>query len=413
MKNHCLHTHRIMAPYLAIIVLLLLLALIMLAVRYGNAFGIVLPQTFGVTFFCWLLVIVLAVMCIFVFCRMINKYKRAGFEKERRNLIKKNTQKEMDLLRGLHITVIGGGTGLSTILRGLKQISSHISAVVTVTDDGGSSGRLLDENMVIPPGDIRNCLVALSPREGIMEKLFNYRFDSPEELKGHSLGNLMIRGLADITGDTAAAVQDIGRILNIRGSVIPVTLDDVTLGAVMEDGESLLGETTIVDDPRRIKKMFLTPRNTLVNADAITAIMDADVVLLGPGSLYTSVIPNLLVPGIVEALLQTKAPVWYVSNLMTQRGETEAYNLSDHIEAIVSLGVENFLDGVIINTEKVTSSVLTTYKKGGLSQVENDMKAVKKYGLHVAALPLANEDGFVKHDAEVLAEFIASGKFLR
>ena len=308
-------------------------------------------------------------------------------------------------------TAVGGGTGLSTILRGLKEISSHINAVVTVTDDGGSSGRLLEGNTTVPPGDIRNCLVALSPREGIMESMFNYRFENPEELRGHSLGNLMIAGLSDLTGDTALAIRDIGRILNIRGNVIPVTLDDVTLGAEMSDGEIVMGETALVHDARSIRQVFLRPHNAIVNADAVDAIINADVVLLGPGSLYTSILPNLLVPGIVDALMQTSAPVWYVANIMTQRGETEGYDLSDHIEAIMKLAPKPFLTGVIVNTKKIDGMPVGAFRKGGLSQVENDVAAIKKYGLRVVGLPLAKDGDHMKHDASVLADFIASGRF--
>ncbi|MGI5874210.1 MAG: gluconeogenesis factor YvcK family protein [Bacillota bacterium] len=340
-----------------------------------------------------------------------NRYRRLRRLLRRRAAVRSKSDQVRRLDQGFYITAIGGGTGLSTILRGLKEISSHVSAIVTVTDDGGSSGRLLESGNGVPPGDIRNCLVALSPREGIMEDLFNYRFSQPEELRGHSLGNLMIAGLTDITGDTATAVRDIGRVLNIRGKVIPVTLDDVTLGAEMDDGETVCGETTIVADRRGIRRVFLTPPDSLVNADAIDAITGADVILLGPGSLYTSILPNLLVPGVIDALVHTRAPVWYVANIMTQRGETEGYNLSDHIDAIVGLSEEPFLTGVIVNTLKVTRTTAATYRKGGLSQVETELKAVKKYNLRVVGLPLAIEDGFVKHDADVLAQFIAAGRF--
>jgi len=270
---------------------------------------------------------------------------------------------------------------------------------------------LLEGNTTVPPGDIRNCLVALSPREGIMESMFNYRFENPEELRGHSLGNLMIAGLSDLTGDTATAIRDIGRILNIRGNVIPVTLDDVTLGAEMSDGDVVMGETALVHDSRSIRQVFLSPRNAIVNADAVDAIINADVVLLGPGSLYTSVIPNLLVPGIVDALTQTTAPVWYVANIMTQRGETEGYDLSDHIEAIMALASRPFLTGVIVNTKRIEGMPVGAFRKGGLSQVKNDVEAIKKYGLRVVGLPLAKDGDSMKHDAAVLADFIASGRF--
>ena len=397
-------------PYIAAAVFLCLIGIGLLAARFGTVFVSAAAEN---TFAAVLIVIGAASLLGIAFWLLLlglGQYRRSKRLARRRDAARSRRER-INADSGLYITAIGGGTGLSTILRGLKEISSHISAVVAVTDDGGSSGRLLEGNTVVPPGDIRNCLVALSPREGIMEAMFNYRFENPAELRGHSLGNLMIAGLSDLTGDTATAVRDIGRILNIRGNVIPVTLDDVELGAKMSDGNEVYGETTIVRDPRCIRQVFLRPRGARVNADAVDAIIDADVVLLGPGSLYTSILPNLLVPGIVEALVRTKAPVWYVANIMTQRGETEGYNLSDHIEAIVGLSERPFLNGVIVNTKKVGVSSADTYRKGGLSQVENDMAAVKKYGLRVVGLPLAREDGFVKHDASILADFIASGKF--
>ena len=397
-------------PSFVAAVFLCLAGLGLLAVRFGKVFASGEAENAFGTFLLVFGAAALLAIGFWLFLLGIDQYRRFRRLARRRDAARSRRER-MNADSGLYITAIGGGTGLSTILRGLKEISGHISAVVAVTDDGGSSGRLLEGNTVVPPGDIRNCLVALSPREGIMESMFNYRFENPEELRGHSLGNLMIAGLSDLTGDTATAVRDIGRILNIRGNVIPVTLDDVELGAKMSDGNEVYGETTIVRDPRCIREVFLRPRGARVNADAVDAIIDADVVLLGPGSLYTSILPNLLVPGIVEALVRTKAPVWYVANIMTQRGETEGYNLSDHIEAIVGLSERPFLTGVIVNTKKVGLSSADTYRKGGISQVENDMAAVRKYGLRVVGLPLAREDGFVKHDASILADFIASGKF--
>lgn len=393
-------------PYAAAAVVFCLAGIGLLSLRFGWFGGTTLVGNVLHSFF-----LIFGALALMGFGGWLFSLSLMRYRQSRRRAIRRAKRRVSSRENSLHITAIGGGTGLSTILRGLKEISSNINAIVAVTDDGGSSGRLLEGNTVVPPGDIRNCLVALSPREGIMEAMFNYRFEEPIELRGHSLGNLMIAGLSDLTGDAATAVRDIGRILNIRGNVIPVTLDDVELGAEMSDGETVYGETTIVNDHRSIRRVFLRPRNALVNADAVNAIIDADVVLLGPGSLYTSILPNLIVPGIVDALTQTKAPVWYVANIMTQRGETESYNLSDHIEAIAGLSARPFLTGVIVNTKRVGIASADTYRKGGLSEVENDMAAVKKYGLRVVGLPLAKNDGYIKHDASVLADFIASGKF--
>ncbi len=291
-------------PYWVAAVFLIALGLFMLAMKYLRCFGLVFSDSAFSSLVVWVCALLLFLIGVGLLYAAKDKYRRMMNIARRRAAFRDKASKEAKLEYGLKITAIGGGTGLSTILRGLKQVTHRISAIVTVTDDGGSSGRLLEGNMVLPPGDIRNCLVALSPREGIMEKLFNYRFESPAELKGHSLGNLLISGLTDINGDAASAVRDIGRVLNIRGKVIPVTLDDVILGAVMDDETELFGETTIVQDWRKINEVFLKPRNVLVNAEAIDAIMDADLILLGPGSLYTSIIPNLLVPGIIDALVE-------------------------------------------------------------------------------------------------------------
>lgn len=398
-------------PYLVAAVFLMALALFLLVMKYRRSFGLVFSDTAIFTLAIWICVILLFLIGVGLLYAAKDKYRRMMNIARRRAAFRDKSNKEAKLEYGLKITAIGGGTGLSTILRGLKQVTHRISAIVTVTDDGGSSGRLLEGNMLLPPGDIRNCLVALSPREGIMEKLFNYRFESPAELKGHSLGNLLISGLTDINGDAASAVRDIGRVLNIRGKVIPVTLDHVILGAMMDDETELFGETTVVNDQRRIQEVFLQPRNVLVNAEAIDAIIDADVILLGPGSLYTSIIPNLLVPGIIDALIQSPAPVYYIANIMTQKGETEGYNLSDHVEAIVSLSEERFLDGVIVNTASLSPEMAESYEKNGLAVVENDIAAVKKRKLRIIGLPLVKEEGFVKHDADELAAFLAKGRF--
>lgn len=409
MSSNPMRYSRAWVPHAVAAIFLIVVGICLLAMRYGAFFRVQLSMGGLGTFMLWIGVLALFVIAVWLLLYARDTYFRMRRLERRRASHRARFGANSD--SGLYITAIGGGTGLSTILRGLKEISSHINAVVTVTDDGGSSGRLLEGNTTVPPGDIRNCLVALSPREGIMESMFNYRFENPEELRGHSLGNLMIAGLSDLTGDTALAIRDIGRILNIRGNVIPVTLDDVTLGAEMSDGEIVMGETALVHDARSIRQVFLQPHNAIVNADAVDAIINADVVLLGPGSLYTSILPNLLVPGIVDALMQTSAPVWYVANIMTQRGETEGYDLSDHIEAIMNLSPKPFLTGVIVNTKKIDGMPVGAFRKGGLSQVENDVAAIKKYGLRVVGLPLAKDGDNMKHDASVLADFIASGRF--
>ncbi|HIZ77183.1 MAG TPA: uridine diphosphate-N-acetylglucosamine-binding protein YvcK [Firmicutes bacterium] len=359
----------------------------------------------------WGFFLILIVLGIAFLWLARDRYRRMMGLLRRRRILAERTAKETEIRNGVRVAAIGGGTGLSTILRGLKTVTYNASAIVTVTDDGGSSGRIIEGSDALPPGDIRNCLVALSAREGTLEQLFNYRMENPAELKGHCLGNILISGLAEMKGDMAAAVWETGRILNIRGKVIPVTMDKVTLCAEMEDGSQLKGETTLVGDHRAIRAVFLEPSDVAVNRDAIDAIMEAEIVLLGPGSLYTSILPNLLVPGIVDALKTTAAPVYYVANMMQQAGETEGYDLSDHIEAITAVSDTPFLRGVIVNTAEISDEMLEKYAQMGLEPVVNDMIAVKKYRLKVVGLPLVKEEKIVKHDAEVLAKFIARGRY--
>lgn len=307
---------------------------------------------------------------------------------------------------GPRVAIIGGGTGLSVILRGLKKITNHSTAIVTVTDDGGSSGRLLQGGITVPPGDIRNCLVALSPREGVLEELFNYRFKQPPELQGHCLGNLLITSLMDLRGDMPGAIRAIAGILNIRGHVYPVTMDQVSLCAVMKDGALVRGETAIVADPRSIGEVFLEPKRCRVNPEAVAAITGADLVLLGPGSLYSSVVPNLLVPGIINALLRTPAPVYYIANIMTQPGETDGYKLSDHVRAVSRLSPKRFLDGIILNNKRISAESVRKYGDKGAKPVVNDVSAIRKLHMKVIELPLAKEGDFVQHDADILAEYL-------
>lgn len=386
---------------------------------YNASIRALMPASFFQFVNNWIFSLILLVLGIMLLIHARHRYRRIlGLTRRRQSLAAAAAKKAQDIAweNGRKIVAIGGGTGLAAILRGLKQVTRHCTAVVTVTDDGGSSGRLVnDSDYALPPGDVRNCLAALSPREGTLEKLFNFRFEKPSELKGHCLGNLLLSGLAEIDGDLAKAVQDLSRIFNIQGRVLPVTVEKVTLGAVMEDNHVLWGETTIVNDRRTIKEVFLEPWHVAANEDAIDSIMAADIILLGPGSLYTSIIPNLLVPGITEALHQTPALVYYVANIMTQRGETDGYNLSAHIEAIVNLSPLPFLDGVIVNNKTVSEEMLAKYAEEGAQVVENDLVAVKRLRLKVIALPLAREGAYINHDGDALASFLTAhdGQTLR
>ena len=218
------------------------------------------------------------------------------------------------------IVVIGGGTGLSVMLKGLKKYTSNLTAVVTVTDDGGSSGRLRSELGVLPPGDIRNCLVALAETETLMDKVFQHRFNAGDGLQGHNLGNLLLVALTDIAGDFVSAIREVSKVLKVRGQVLPATLEYVTLGATMRDGTTVIGETSIRRHDQKIERVFLVPEQCMPVPETLEAIWQADAIILGPGSLYTSIIPNLLVHGVVSAIEQSNAVTCYVSNIMTEKG---------------------------------------------------------------------------------------------
>ena len=236
--------------------------------------------------------------------------------------------------KGPRIAAIGGGTGLSTFLRGIKERTSNVTGVVTVSDDGGSSGRLRHELGILPPGDIRNCIVALAEAEPLMKELFEYRFTEGNGLAGHSFGNLFIAAMSGVTGNFEQAVSESSRVLKVTGRIVPSTLVDVRLTADMADGTVVLGETNIAASPKRIMDVQVSPANPKAFGAAKDAIRDAELTVIGPGSLYTSLIPNLLIPGIARALIESSEPVVYVCNIATQPGETDGYTLEDHLRAI-------------------------------------------------------------------------------
>ena len=238
--------------------------------------------------------------------------------------------------RGPKIVVIGGGTGLSVALRGLKECTSNLTAIVTVADDGGSSGRLRRELGVLPPGDFRNCMVALADVEPLMEDLFQYRFNHGSELGGHSFGNLFIVAMSEVTGNFERALQESSRVLRVRGRVLPSTMANVNLHAILDDGTEVRGESSISLSGRRISHVYLNPENPVAHPEAVRAILDADLVVAGPGSLYTSVLPNLIVPGICDALQKSRAMKVYVCNVATEPGETDNFGIVDHLGALMS-----------------------------------------------------------------------------
>lgn len=319
------------------------------------------------------------------------------------NLVE-HVYKSRNLQKGLHIVTIGGGTGLATMLRGLKEYSSNVTAIVTVADDGGSSGRIRDDLGILPPGDIRNTLVALADTEPLMEDLFQYRFDWGEGLMGHSFGNLFIAAMTDITGDFEESIRAFSKVLAVRGRVLPSTLESVRLGAIYEDGSTMMGESSLPQANKRIKKVFLDPANALALPDAIQAILQADVVVVGPGSLYTSIIPNLLIPGFTEALEETAALRIYVCNVMTQPGETDGYAASDHVNALLShSGHKKILDYVVVNQAMISLAQSKKYAQKGAHAVRVDRARLEDLGIRVHHNDLLDRMDLVRHDSDKLA----------
>lgn len=311
------------------------------------------------------------------------------------------------LLRGPKVVSIGGGTGIPTLLRGLKEYTSNLSAVVTVADDGGSSGRLRSEFGILPPGDIRNSLVALADTEPMMEKLFQYRFTNGDGLTGHPFGNLFILAMTEATGNFYDAVRASSQVLAIRGRVMPSTLAQVTLQAELADGSTVEGESAIGSSPARIKRVCLKASdNTPITAlpDAAQAIREADLIVLGPGSLYTSIIPNLLVPGIADAIRQSRALKVYVCNIMTQPGETDGYAVSDHVKALVDHAGYGLIDICLVNATPVPEQILRRYQEQGAGPVGVDPKEAQRLGVAVVQADLLEtENGLVRHNSKQVA----------
>lgn len=307
------------------------------------------------------------------------------------------------LRRGPKIVVIGGGTGLSALLRGLKEYTCNLTAIVTVADDGGSSGKLRHEMGILPPGDIRNCLVALSETENIMDTLFSYRFDTGT-LKGHSLGNLLLAGLADTFGDFQKGVEHVGKVFALRGNVYPSTLEQVVLVADLADGTTVKGETVVRNTKGRIKRVYLEPGDSHPVPEALQALEEADLIVLGPGSLYTSVLPNLLVEGLREKVREVAAPCVYVCNIMTEPGETDDYHVSDHLQAILDHCGAGFVDVVLANSQEIPEHLLERYAEEGSYPVIGDESNVQWLGVKYVETELLQIGNTVRHDSERLAQ---------
>ncbi|GBL16373.1 gluconeogenesis factor [Microcystis aeruginosa NIES-1211] len=313
------------------------------------------------------------------------------------------------LHRGPKIVAIGGGTGLSTLLRGLKQYSSNITAIVTVADDGGSSGRLRREMGILPPGDIRNCIAALADEEKLLTELFQYRFHAGDGLSGHSFGNLFISAMTEITGDLEQAIDASAKVLAIRGKVLPATLTDVSLWAKLADGRLIEGESKITEAMGQIRQIGCHPADPVALPAALAAIKEADYIIIGPGSLYTSIIPNLLVPAIRQALAQVTVPRVYVCNIMTQPGETDNYSVADHIRAIEGVCEERIVDAVLAQRTSPSPQSLQLYAQEHSHPVFLDREEVGKMGYRIVLANVMAEDevtGKVSHDPQRLARVL-------
>ncbi len=306
------------------------------------------------------------------------------------------------LERGPKIVVLGGGTGLSTLLRGLKEHTSNLTAIVTVADDGGSSGRLRDELGILPPGDFRNCLVALADTEPLMEKLFQYRFPEGGALAGHSFGNLFIAAMTGVTGDFASAVRESSTVLAIFGHVLPPTLENVTLHAEYEDGSVVAGESNIPLQGKPVKRVFMTPEHTEATPEVLEAIRQADMIILGPGSLYTSVIPILLVGSILEELKKSDVKKVYTCNIMTQPGETDGYTAERHLKALLDHSYPGLVDMVVVNNETVPAALADKYKEQNAYPVTFNRQALQNMGVQVIEAPLVSKVNLARHDPKQL-----------
>lgn len=306
------------------------------------------------------------------------------------------------------VVVVGGGTGLSSIVRGLKMKNIELSAIVTMGDDGGSSGRLRSEFQIPPPGDIRNVLIAMSDVEPMMEKLMQYKFEQGNGLQGHSIGNLLLTAMTGITGDFSKAVQETSKVLAVKGKVIPVCNQLMYLRAEYEDGTFVEGESKIPNEAKKIKTISLFPKGLKASNDAVKALKNADVIVIGPGSLYTSIMPNLLFEEVRQAIRESDAKKIYVANIMTQRGETDNYTTADHIEALEKNVGGRMFDIVIMNNGEVSEILKEKYIKKGAKPVENEKEKIIKMGYQVIEddYIVVSEENQIRHNTDKIADII-------
>ncbi|MFD1416901.1 gluconeogenesis factor YvcK family protein [Oceanobacillus jeddahense] len=306
------------------------------------------------------------------------------------------------------ITAIGGGTGMPVLLRGLKDLPIELTAVVTVADDGGSTGRIRTEMEMPAPGDIRNVIAALSDAEPMLLELFQHRFQQGNGLIGHSLGNLLLAAMTSMTGNFNQGIKEISRVLNVKGNIYPISNDNMSLHAIMEDGEIIHGESNIPLSGKRIKRIFLEPQPLQPLPNAVESIHQADLIVISPGSLYTSIMPNLIVPEVKEALLNTKAKIVYVCNIMTQYGETTNYSAADHVQAIHDHVGDDCIDYVIVHNQPIDEQTQEIYKEEKAFPVEVDMDRLKAMKVQVIPgnIVVKHKDGTLRHNNGKIAEML-------
>ncbi|MFA5271604.1 MAG: gluconeogenesis factor YvcK family protein [Candidatus Omnitrophota bacterium] len=342
---------------------------------------------------------------IFGTAYLIKSFFEAIYPDEGKDLLEVIYNKRF-LSKGPKIVAIGGGTGLSTILYGLKEYTSNIIAIVTVADEGGSSGRLREEFGILPPGDIRNCLVSLAEASQLMRDLFQYRFTEGDGIKGHSFGNLFITAMTQVTGSFEDAIKTSSKVLAIRGKVVPSSLDKVRIKAEYKDGSIEEGEDKISDGTKPIKKLYLNPSNAHANSEAIDAIREADLIILGPGSLFTSIMPNVLINEISEEIAKINVLKLYICNVMTQHGETDGFTVADHVEALLMHSKKNIVNHCLVNSGRLDYNLLLRYSQEKSFPVIFDRERLRKFGVGVFEADVVSRSNYLHHDSDKTAKVV-------
>lgn len=370
------------------------------------AYNITGSYDYTITSIAGLLMVVLGLVVILVAVHFIVRSVISVLLPDRDQRLVDVIYEKRRLGKGPAVAVVGGGHGLSVLLRGIKEATSNVTAVVTVADDGGSSGRLREELGIIPPGDLRNCLCALAYTEPLMEKLFQHRFGGNSALTGHNFGNLFIAAMAEVTGDVETALMESSKVLAVKGKVLPASKEHVRLDAIMEDGTVVEGESHIPEVHKRIHRVKLFPEKVEAVQSSMDALREAEIIILGPGSLYTSVMPNLLVDGIADVICRSKAIKIYICNVMTQPGETDGYTASMHVKAILDHAGRHAIDFVLVNSTPVPKDLEQKYAESGAYPVKVDEAELNKLGVGIIKADLITKTDALRHDPQKLCDSV-------